>query len=478
MKFPLLAKLLTVGCAAAVVLLVQAAPEVPPGQRGQRRASAQDLTPCFHTDVPAHPLDLILGRPTATSVAVSALSYASDEAYLEWGTQPGVFPNRTATVKLPAGEPVEITLGPLTADTAYVYRLQTRKDAGVFVAGDQYHFHTARPPNSPFTFTIQADSHLDERTDTALYTNTLRNALADAPDFHIDLGDTFMGEKVRALGEPIAPMYLAQRYYFGLLCPSAPLFFVTGNHDGEISNNDPEAVALRRKYVPGPLPNGFYSGNETDPQGNYYAWTWGDALFIVLDPFTYTTDRIGTTDDNWNRTLGETQYRWLQRTLESSHAALKFVFIHHLVGGLDKNGRGGAEAAPYFEWGGRSLDGSEQFAARRPGWGLPIHQLLVKHGVSIVFHGHDHFYARQELDGIVYQECPQPGWVGGERVNQAADYGYRSGQIMASSGHLRVQVAAENVTVSYVRSYLRTDQTVGHQNGETGDRYVLPAHHY
>ena len=44
----------------------------------------------------------------------------------------------------------------------------------------------------------------------------------------------------------------------------------------------------------------------------------------------------------------------------------------------------------------------------RPGWPAPIHQLLVQHRVSAVFHGHDHLYVNQQLDGIVYQEVPQP----------------------------------------------------------------------
>jgi hypothetical protein len=39
---------------------------------------------------------------------------------------------------------------------------------------------------------------------------------------------------------------------------------------------------------------------------------------------------------------------------------------------------------------------------------MPIHQLLVRNKVAAVFHGHDHLFAKQDLDGIVYQEVPQP----------------------------------------------------------------------
>ena len=448
-----------------------------PARNAQGPGPAADLPPCFHTDVPAHPCDAILGRITDRSVTASVVSYVAAEGYIEWGTEQGNYPNRTQPVKLAAGEPVEFALPGLTPNTQYFYRRRQRAGTEEFAAAEEQRFHTSRPVGSSFSFTIHADSHLDERANPGLYANTLQNALADKPDFHVDLGDTFMCDKVRALGQPIAPMYLAQRYYFGLLCSAAPLFFVTGNHDGEIGDEDPEAVALRLKYLPNPRPDAFFTGNQTDARGNYYAWTWGDALFIVLDPFTYTTERIRTPQENWNRTLGETQYRWLQRTLEGSHAALKFVFIHNLVGGSDKNGRGGVEAAPYFEWGGRSLDGADLFAAMRPGWGLPIHQLLVRHGVSVVFHGHDHFYDRQELDGVVYQEVPQPGWVGGERANQAAEYGYASGQIMASSGHLRVQVTPTSATVSYVRSYLPANETGQRTNGQIGHRYEVLASH-
>ena len=184
---------------------------------------------------------------------------------------------------------------------------------------------------------------------------------------------------------------------------------------------------------------------------DYYAWEWGDGLFVVLDPFWYASPRRGR-DDNWARTLGSEQYEWLKQTLERSKARYKFVFIHHLVGGFDKQGRGGVEAAPFYEWGGKNADGSDGFKARRPGWDMPIHDLLVRHKVTAVFHGHDHFYARQKLDGVVYQLVPQPGFAGSDRIRGAEVYGYKQGDMLGGSGHLRVTVAPESVTVDYIRS--------------------------
>ena len=202
---------------------------------------------------------------------------------------------------------------------------------------------------------------------------------------------------------------------------------------------------------------------------NYYAWRWGDAQFIVLDPYWSTTSRGRSVDEGWRWTLGKTQYDWLRNTLESSEAVFKFVFIHNLVGGNDEAARGGAEAAKFFEWGGYDFNGAYTFDDHRPGFEKPIHHLLADNGVSVVFHGHDHFFARQEVDGVVYQLVPQPGHAskqrprgqsdgrrgGGSAGNarrMAADYGYDSGDILSGSGCLRIAVSPDESTVDFLLS--------------------------
>lgn len=209
------------------------------------------------------------------------------------------------------------------------------------------------------------------------------------------------------------------------------------------------------------------------PLEDYYAWEWGDALFVVLDPFLYTKQR-GRAGDNWGWTLGTEQYRWLQSTLEHSRARYKLVFLHHLVGGADSQ-RGGVEAAKNFEWGGLNADGTPGFAAYRPGWAMPIHELLVKGGVSMVLHGHDHLFARQELDGIVYQEVPQPAFPRYENARSAAEYGYVNGVILGSPGHLRLRFAPQGITVDYVRPYLPAAENSTRHNRDVSYSYVVRA---
>jgi hypothetical protein len=143
------------------------------------------------------------------------------------------------------------------------------------------------------------------------------------------------------------------------------------------------------------------------------------------------------------------------------------------VGGIGKDARGGAEAAPLYEWGGHSPDGARDFDRRRPGWPLPIHELLVKNRVNAVFHGHDHLFVKQDLDGVVYQAVPQPGHARYDNTRSAADYGYKSGVILGSSGHLRVKVGAGRATVDYVRAYLPTDEGGGRANGAVAHSYEL-----
>ena len=118
------------------------------------------------------------------------------------------------------------------------------------------------------------------------------------------------------------------------------------------------------------------------------------------------------------------------------------------------------------------MDGQSEFAVKRPGWAKPIHDLLVQHNVSIVFHGHDHLYAKEELDGITYQCVPQPSHSRGG-IRDAAEYGYKDGVILGSSGHIRVTVSPVAAKVDYVKSILPSAESNGRKNGMTAHSYNI-----
>ena len=126
-----------------------------------------------------------------------------------------------------------------------------------------------------------------------------------------------------------------------------------------------------------------------------------------------------------------------------------------------------------YEWGGKGKDGKDQFKEKRPGWERPIHQLLVNHKVSAVFHGHDHFYAHQELDNVKYVMVPQPGHAGFDRLRYTEEYGYVRGDFLPPSGHVRVTMTADKATVDYVRAYLPQSETAQRKNGQVAHSFVL-----
>jgi hypothetical protein len=60
-------------------------PQRPPGQD----SPTDDIRAFFKTEVPPHLLDVVLGRPSLTSVTASILAYESREGMIEYGTKGG-----------------------------------------------------------------------------------------------------------------------------------------------------------------------------------------------------------------------------------------------------------------------------------------------------------------------------------------------------------------------------------------------------
>lgn len=447
----------------------------------------------------------ILSRPTDQSVVVSFVSLLGLESYVEFGIQD--LCEATVHFFSEPGQACLIPLDNLESDTLYQYRLCYRiaGSEGSFETGETHTFRTQRPPGSEFTFTTQADSHISdywirapsEEPTLLLYETALANIAADEPDFHISLGDFSETEYARTATEAWT-WYECQRRFLGDVLHSIPFYLVLGNHEGELGwvwaegDSVPAwSEAARRCLFPNPFPDGFYAGcsdpsiTGTGHRENYYAWEWGDALFVVLDPFWYTVEAphhnpIPGEGGGWAWTLGWGQYEWLNQVLGASDREWKIILTHHLVGGIEYDGhsygRGGIEVVdwevanrPSFEWGGEDETGADAFADARPGWGHgPIHDLLLQHGVDLVLHGHDHFFALQQHDGIVYLLCPRP-------MDAYYEYGtlecggYIDGQLLPNSGHLRFRVSPDDIVFEYVRAFLDGDGT----NGEVAVTYSV-----
>ena len=509
--------------------------------------------------------NIILGKPTAGSVIVHALADEGTTVFAEYGQTAGELSSRTGNIDASPDGTVVVTIDGLEAATRYFYRLSYQSPgASAFRRGEERSFHTQRQRGATFTFGVQGDSHPERNASTMrspqghmydpdLYALTMERVASDQPDLYFMLGDDFsisnqvpdyfQGDRSTLTQDFVDGIYINQRRFLGLMAHSTALFPVNGNHEearrsmlGTALNNvSIFAGSARTRYFPVPTADEFYSGNVVPVSGigllgDYFAFEWGDALFVSIDPYWHSSSvfmNIGgmgmgtlssppwdeivdeyrelTRHDGslWEPTIGDRQYQWLKNTLKESDAQYKFVFIHSV--GL--GGRGGIERAMEFEWGGytppcQPVPGMEglgndpcspyihgytpdgdrwsvepnaddltwEFDTYRPSWELPIHQLMVENGVTILFQAHDHIFARQELDGIVYQSVPNPADPHYLAHNRLA---YRSGDILENSGYLNVTVSAENVRVDYIRSYLPKDETDGRRHGSVDYSYTV-----
>jgi hypothetical protein len=392
----------------------------------------------------------IIETPTANSFMIAVSSTSAVRAYIEYGYGKSTIAGKTSVISIPKGSIRNISVTNLKPGSLVYYKVK-------YALGVSQNFaslvqRTVQIANaealSSATFAIQADPHMDENSSAEVYEGTLKQIVAASPAFLMDLGDIFMVDKLPSKTEAnIRGRFELMKGFYQKL-GNIPLKICLGNHDGELGYSNFNTKNYRKEYFP-----------EQTGERAYYSFTGPDQLHVVLDPFTYTMKN--PTPAGWEWTLGKTQYDWLVEILKNSKEKHKFIYIHHLLVG-DPTSRGGVEIAMKNEWGGKNNDGTYGFETNRPGWGKPIHQLLLDHKVGFVFKGHDHLYVKQELDGIIYQTVPQPSHPGNKiNVNQ---YGYTSGKGVGGSGFLKVSTSGDQAKVDFILF-----------DGQIGDSYIRTA---
>jgi hypothetical protein len=430
---------------------------------------------------------IILGRPTDNSITFNLLAKKYLDFYIEYGTSSGKYDFKTANFSSKYPDPVESKINNLNTNQRYYYRIQFRENSNQsYLSSSEYFFQTQRAKGSKFTFTIEADPHLyDKKGSSGLMKINMQNQAQDSADFMLDLGDTFGDDHnpTTITDAQLQQLHVNTLQFFGILCNSSPLFLCLGNHEGEsgyyLLQTPPNNLAVyatkwRQKYYPNPIPDGFYTGNdEEEPYGigkpqNYYAFEWGDALFVIMDVYRYYTANEKPT--GWDWTIGKKQYDWFKTTLESSKSKYKFVFAHHTLG----QGRGAATTVMLSEWGGwkDTKKSKYEFDIQRPGWGKPIHQLMVDNKVNVFFQGHDHLFAKEIVDGMVYQEVPIPCDSTYE-IGMLANADAYTGLNLDGAGYMRVTVSTEEAKVEYIKSYLPKDETDSLKNRMLGNSYSV-----
>jgi len=378
----------------------------------------------------------VVGTTTSSSFSIAVMATSAVKAYVEYGYSKGVIAGKTSTYSISKGSSQNISILNLKANSLVYYKVKYAVGASkVYSSLTQMSIKTI--PAQVFssnTFAIQADPHMDENSSAAVYEGTLNQIVAATPAFLMDLGDIFMVDKLADKSEAnIRSRFELMKGFYQKL-GNLPLKICLGNHDGELGYSKFNTKNYRKEYFP-----------EQTGELAYYSFTGPDQLHVVLDPFTYTIKN--PTANGWEWTLGKTQYDWLVETLKNSKEKHKFIYIHHLLVG-DPQSRGGVEIAMKNEWGGKNNDGTYGFGTNRPGWGKPIHQLLLDYKVGFVFKGHDHLYVKQELDGVIYQTVPQPSHPG-EKID-VTQYGYISGKGVGGSGFLKVSTSGNTAQVDFI----------------------------
>lgn len=399
----------------------------------------------------------LIFAPTSSSFGVSTVLRDGDPAALALQVRRdgGADWTEVDPPALPAPDVAQWTVTGLPAGQRVPYRVVQRgHESAPLYSGSAV---TRRTPGTPFTFALITDTHIEPRDpiplgDTVIddfYGNMEQTMLqvmpavnAVAPDFIINLGDLvdyhlfgFNAPPPDAAWARLA--YLSYRRLLGDATANAAHFEVIGNWEGESGCNTPDEIARsttqRLIYSPGPSPTTYAEGGSGNQ--DYYAFTWGDALFVVLNVMTYTPtchllDNDPGLPDDW--TLGAAQMAWLQQTLANATSKWRFTFIHHTVGGA----AGDPADTAYGRGGGQAAHVGEQ---------AKIHALLLQYGVQIFFYAHDHVFTDMVVDGVHYA---LPGSAGAPWKFDESETGYT--QYWTDSGYARVQVAPEKVQVDFV----------------------------
>ncbi len=71
--------------------------KAPSGQQGQGSDASQPL----NFDIPAHPFDVILGRPTSDSITLSVLSATAQDVTIAYGAESGTDTTQTSATLQP-----------------------------------------------------------------------------------------------------------------------------------------------------------------------------------------------------------------------------------------------------------------------------------------------------------------------------------------------------------------------------------------
>ena len=225
----------------------------------------------------------------------------------------------------------------LTPGAEYSYRVVV---GGQNLTPDaKYRFRTASP--GPFSFLVFGDSGQGTAGQTAV---AIRMA-PEQPDLVLHVGDV---AQINGVFDEYASYYF--EYYWTLML-QVPFYSVPGNHDYYTANAIPYLSYQAQPVDNVPAPD----------VGRYYSFDRGDVHFVAIDSNLLADD-----------TASRRMLAWLENDLATTRATWRIPFFHHLPYPIEHH-----VGDPIC------LAAQQQL--------VPIFE---RHGVQLVFSGHEHTYQR------------------------------------------------------------------------------------
>jgi predicted phosphodiesterase len=277
---------------------------------------------------------------TAYSAVICWVNASPDAGVVEYGESPEM-EHKEADSRV--GRRHAVALTGLASGSTYHYRVESA--GGSSATGC---FYTAPVgDDSRFSFAVVGDSGSGGKGQLAVA--ALLERLR--PDLVLHTGDV-----VYPAGEE---RHYDRRFFapYRNLIKTVPIFPVLGNHDVKKWNG---AAFLENFHPP------FGSPGSTK---RYYSFDWGNAHFVALDSELYYGD---TGSDP------EEQRTFLERDLAATRKRWRVVFLHRSPYGSSRHGGDGRVRED-------------------------LEPLFARHGVDVVFSGHDHVYERTvTIKGVTY----------------------------------------------------------------------------
>ncbi len=241
---------------------------------------------------------------------------------------------RDQTVQAPDNGPLHtVRLAGLQPSTTYSYVVECGDDTS-----EPGRFATAPDPDEPFTFLVYGDT----RSNHDQHRTVVQAMLPEAADFALHTGDMVSdGEEA----DQWQTFFEIERE----LLRDVPVYPTVGNHE----EHDGHVDLLKRFFSP---------PTESSDREEYYAFTYGNARFLVID--SHVDALLGGPG------LGQTF--WLDAELRAHEPEVRhhFVVVH---------------MGPYSSKPGRTGN-----------WGLKLFWMdrFRDAGIGMILSGHDHYYER------------------------------------------------------------------------------------